>query len=134
VVEDDLAVRQLTVDTLAELGYRVLVAPDGPTAVAALRRDRIDLLFSDVVMPGGMTGIDLARHARDFAPGIRVILTSGYSHEYHRTSDLAREFEFITKPYRPSDLASKVRDVMTLPPGTGPEAIGEDPRQAARRA
>ena len=134
VVEDDIAVRQLTVDTLTELGYGVLVAPDGPTAVAALRRDRVDLLFSDVVMPGGMTGIDLARHARAAVPGIRVILTSGYSHEYHRTADLAREFEFITKPYRPSDLASKVRDVMNLPPATGKDVESDDAVQAARRA
>src|SRR5918912_2738397 len=70
VVEDAPRVRRLAVRRLAGLGYRVLEATDGPGALRLLGADAVDLLFSDMAMPGGMTGADLVRHARERRPGL----------------------------------------------------------------
>src|SRR3954470_22315987 len=79
VVEDDPRVRRLAVRRLAGLGYRVLEAADGPAALGLLGVDAIDLWFSDMAMPGGMTGADLVRRARERRPGLPAVLTSGYA-------------------------------------------------------
>src|SRR6202007_55643 len=79
VVEDDVEVLQVAVETLHALGYEVLTATDGPSALRKLRHGRaIDLLFADVVMPKGMSGIELARQARAINPDLRILLASGY--------------------------------------------------------
>ncbi|MCP4660065.1 MAG: PAS domain S-box protein [bacterium] len=112
VVEDESSVRKLTTALLSSLGYKVLGARDGPTALATLgEAPRVDLLFSDVVMPGGLSGYDVARLARHRHPGLKVILTSGYSAEQIGEQPDA-EYTFITKPYRRLDLARKVREVL----------------------
>ena len=79
VVEDDDDVRAMTAATLEELGYKTVIARDGPEALAALGKgESIDLLFSDYVMPG-MSGAELARAAQEQRPGLKVLLTSGYA-------------------------------------------------------
>jgi signal transduction histidine kinase len=100
VVEDEPAVRAVAVDLLQDAGFAVLAAPDGPTAMALLREGATaDILFSDVVMPGGMTGFDLAREARRLRPEIGVLLASGYAAEALAQHGGAGEFELIGKPY-----------------------------------
>jgi CheY-like chemotaxis protein len=112
VVDDDADVREMTVDMLAELGYRILVAANGPEALAILRRHNdVDLLFSDVVMPEGMSGIELARTARRLRPDTKVLLSSGHPGDT-RSWSARPEFPFIAKPYRPSTLSQKIADVL----------------------
>ena len=120
VVEDDEDVRQVAVDILEHLGYRVLVAENGIEALSILSRDEpIRLLFSDVVMPGGLSGIELAREVRRLHQDVRILLTSGYTTD---TIGSTAEFTFFRKPYRPADLARKISDLL----GEGnPAAPGE---------
>jgi PAS domain S-box-containing protein len=96
LVEDNEHVRDFAADLLEELGYRVLAEEDGDGAMARLAAEPVDLLFSDVVMPG-MSGIDLARRARAQRPDLPVLLASGYSEEV--IEGAAADFEFIRKPY-----------------------------------
>jgi CheY-like chemotaxis protein len=98
VVEDDEKVRQVTVSTLRSLGFAVLEAGDGDEAMATLAAgngEGIDLVFSDVKMPGSLGGADLARRIEAEWPRIKVLLTSGY---VEAEDDLAR-FGIIFKPY-----------------------------------
>jgi PAS domain S-box-containing protein len=112
VVDDDSDVRETTVETLAELGYRILAATNGPDALAILRRDKsVDLLFSDVVMPAGMSGVDLARAAQRLRPDLRILLSSGHPGDT-RAQPIQREFPFIAKPYRPSTLGGRIAEVL----------------------
>jgi signal transduction histidine kinase len=100
VVEDEPAVRGMAVEMLTDAGFSVLSAPDGPTALQLLREGvPADLIFSDVVMPGGMSGVDLARAARMLRPGVGVLLASGYAAEALAKHGGAGEFELVGKPY-----------------------------------
>ena len=100
VVEDEPAVRGVAVEMLTDAGFSVLAAPDGPTALQLLREGvAADIVFSDVVMPGGMSGMDLAREARRLRPGVGVLLASGYAAEALAKHGGAGEFELIGKPY-----------------------------------
>jgi CheY-like chemotaxis protein len=98
-----------SVETLIEsLGYRVLSAGNGPDALEILRQDtRIDLLFTDVFMPGGMYGPKLVAEARRLRPELKVLYTSGYG---DFTPDPG--FERLIKPYWPEHLAAKLRKVL----------------------
>jgi PAS domain S-box-containing protein len=114
VVEDDPEVLDVTVETLRTIGYEVLTAADGPSALAVLRRDpAIDVLFTDVVMPRGINGIELAREAARLRPQLRILLASGYPKtalsDEHGIAD--SEFAFLSKPYRGSELANKLREL-----------------------
>ena len=103
-VEDDDAVRNLTVMRLKTLGYDIHEAPDGAAAIALLESGlKIDLLFSDLVMPGGLSGYDVAKRAREIDPSIRVLLTSGYAEDLVRAQNLG-ELKLLRKPYRLADL------------------------------
>jgi len=118
VVEDDEDVRATTVDNLRELHYRVLEAADGPTALAVLRREaQVDLMFTDVVLPGGMTGAQVAAQARGLRPGLRVLFTTGYARNaiVHQ-GRLDSGVHLLTKPFTFAELASKVRDLLDAPP------------------
>ena len=114
VVEDDADVRQQSVEALGELGYRVLQAADGPTALRLLRREtHVDLLFTDVVLPAGMTGAQVAAEAREIQPGIKVLFTTGYARNaIVHNGRLDPGVQLITKPYSFADLAAKIRDVL----------------------
>jgi PAS domain S-box-containing protein len=114
VVEDDDDVRAYSVDILRELGYRVLEAHDGPSALSLLERQvKVDLLFTDVVLPGGMTGAQVAVQARDMKPELKVLFTTGYARNaivHHGRLDPG--VQLITKPFSMSDLAVRVRDTI----------------------
>lgn len=114
VVEDDPRVRQLTIRRLTAIGYKVLEAGDGPTAIEILERgDPIDLIFTDLIMPGGLSGREVAVRARQLRPGIKVLLTSGYAEELVHGDDLQREqLKVLRKPYQQADLATALRDVL----------------------
>ncbi len=111
-VEDDPAVLAAVVENLADLGYRVLSARDAAEALERLRgAERVDILFSDVVMPGGMNGVQLAAEAARLRPGLRVLLTSGYTGQAlagaHGTT--AADLPVLPKPYRREELAERLR-------------------------
>ena len=116
VVEDEPRVRQVTVQRLETLGYEVLEAESGPAALDRLAdSSAVDLVFTDVVMPGGMTGRDLAEEIRERYPQIKVMLTSGYAEEAGIASDASGDsIVWLRKPYRLADLARKVRDVLDV--------------------
>ncbi|MEO3428080.1 PAS domain S-box protein [Pelagibius sp. CAU 1746] len=113
VVEDSAQVRKVAVDNLRSFGFEVVEAGDGPAALKLLAGDDgIDLLFTDVVMPGGMSGPVLAEKARLLRPGLKVLFTSGYAEaalENGHGSALAGIL--LSKPYRKKDLARKLREV-----------------------
>ncbi len=114
VVEDDAAVREIAIALLEDRGYRVLEAEDGPAALKLLDdHPDIDLLLTDVVMPGGMGGPALAREVLKRRPGIKVLYTSGYTENaiIHR-GVLDEGVEIIGKPYQTDELARKVRRVL----------------------
>jgi PAS domain S-box-containing protein len=96
LVEDNDQVRDFAESLIAELGYRVLSAASGEAALLILESEPVDLLFTDVVMPG-MDGIALARRARDLRPDLPVLLASGYSEQV--ATGGASEFETLAKPY-----------------------------------
>jgi PAS domain S-box-containing protein len=114
VVEDNPAVRQVVVMQLTELGYDVIEAPNSESALAILKRgDAIDLVFTDVVMPGGMSGDALARAAQKLRPGLRVLLTSGFAKTQVEGRAPPEEFKhLLSKPYRKVDLAVKLRTLL----------------------
>ncbi|HEY0490133.1 MAG TPA: response regulator [Telluria sp.] len=113
VVEDDLAVQATAVDMLTQLGYRVLRANNGDAAMHVLQcGERIDMLFTDVVMPGVVRSPDLARLALNLFPEIAVLYTSGYTRNaIVHGGRLDPGVELISKPYRGDDLARKIRHV-----------------------
>jgi two-component system, NtrC family, sensor kinase len=111
VVEDEDAVLSVAVESLMDLGYRVLVARDGLEALAIVKStDRIDILFSDVVMPGGINGAQLAVEARRLRPEIKVLLTSGYTAAaLGKEHGLPPEVPVLSKPYGPEQLSAQLR-------------------------
>ncbi len=118
VVEDDADVRDFVERQLQELGYVVLSAPDGPAARKILETDLpIDLLFTDVVMPGGITGRKLAEEAKQRRPGLRTLFTSGYTeNSIIHQGRLDPGVHLLSKPYKRQDLARKLREVLESPP------------------
>lgn len=114
VVEDDPRVRQLTIKRLKLIGYEVLEASDGPTALEILKKSAsVDLVFTDLIMPGGLSGRDVALRAREIKPEIKVLLTSGYAEELVRGDDLQRAgLKVLRKPYQQADLTAALREVL----------------------
>lgn len=121
VVEDQIDVGDYAQAVLEEFGYRVLRADEGRGALDILDREgSIDLLFTDLIMPGAMNGVLLAREARKRRPRIKVLLTTGYAEaSIERVDARGAEFELISKPYRRTELAAKVRQVIEGPTGVG---------------
>ena len=114
VVEDDALVRNFVTAQLVGLGYKAVSAADGPAALARLQKgERYDLLFTDVVMPGGMNGRQLAQEAERFRPGMKVLYTSGYTDDtiMHR-GRLDPGVLLLQKPYRKGELARMVRKAL----------------------
>jgi len=113
-VEDDPDVLDVAIEMLRGLGYQVFSAPNAVEALAILRRDdaRIDILFTDIVMPKGMDGIELAREARRLRPKLQILLASGYPRDGRdRGEDIADDAVFVMKPYQVSVLAESLREL-----------------------
>ena len=109
LVDDDKSVLETAKETIVDLGYRVLSAQNGQEALQILKGagNNVDLLFSDIVMPGGMNGIQLAQEARRLLPRLKVLLTSGYTADVLRDKhDLSKEFPVLGKPYHREQLAA----------------------------
>ncbi len=121
VVEDNESVREVVVTQLADLGYQVASAPDGPSALRLLSENgAVDLLFTDLVMPNGMSGRQLAAEVRSRAPQIRVLFTSGYAGVSGRAAlDVDADIPLLRKPYKKKDLAGRVREVLDAAPMAG---------------
>ena len=122
MVEDDEDVRTITVQFLETLGYRALTARNGQEALQLTAGMPVDLVVSDIVMPGGMNGVDLARELRKRHPAIRVILASGYAagSEDFQKADGTQEFLVLAKPYQQADIARAVRVALDRGPAPPP--------------
>ena len=120
VVEDEDEIRSLLVELLEESGYTVVAAADSPTALRTLQSDaRIDLLLSDVGLPGGMNGRQLADAARRARPALKVLFLTGYAENAAAWSaELAPGMHVMTKPFDIAALAARVREVI------GAEVVG----------
>lgn len=117
VVEDDPDVRKVATAQLGSLGYAVIEARDAASALDVLRSDRIiDMLFTDVMMPGDLSGLDLGREAQKVRPGLAVLYTSGFTETSLQDQDPGQIADIrdrlIPKPYRLRDLARKVGEVL----------------------
>jgi CheY-like chemotaxis protein len=117
-VEDDANVRQLAVSILTSLGYSTVEADNAKAALQLLdKKPQIALLFSDIVLPGNMDGIDLAREARRRWPDLKILLTSGYTeHALVQDDSLMTGVALIAKPYRKASLASKLSAILGSAP------------------
>jgi PAS domain S-box-containing protein len=117
LVDDNLTLRDVARHHLSGLGYKVGVAKDGPAALVLLRSgEKFDLLFTDVVMPCGMTGFELAEAARRLQPSLRVLFTTGYA---DAVATIGNEVQgarhMLRKPYRRMELAEAIRSVLRAP-------------------
>jgi two-component system CheB/CheR fusion protein len=115
VVEDDEGVRQVTLEMLNELGYVVLEAEDGPSALKVLGKDSdsVNLVLSDVIMPSGMSGVDLANEMKRHYQDIKVLMTSGYPENVIDKDGIdSSGITLLRKPFTMADLAEAVRGAM----------------------
>jgi signal transduction histidine kinase/FixJ family two-component response regulator len=117
VVEDDIQVRQYVVQQLGRLGYAVLQASNGPSALEILKTEpQIDLLFVDVIMPGGMNGFEVADAALQIRPGSRILLVSGFPDiALSRRDNAQQHFALLRKPFEVAELAQALRSVLEAP-------------------
>jgi CheY-like chemotaxis protein len=123
IVEDDAEVRRTSVAMVQDLGHNILIARDAGEALALVKEGNpIDILFTDLVMPGGMSGVDLAKEATALAPALKVMITTGYPGH----ADLLRnDFAVLPKPFTRFDLELMIRsliensaqETVTLAPG-----------------
>jgi CheY-like chemotaxis protein len=114
VVEDSDALRKISVALLHDAGYSTITARNGAEALAILQAgEPIDLVFSDIVMPRGMSGLQLAREATKLRPGLKVLLTTGFPQD-----SATREFAVLPKPFTEAELTRAVRTAME--PETAP--------------
>jgi two-component system CheB/CheR fusion protein len=114
VVEDDPRVRRLTVTRLEDLGYQTLAVENGPAALEVLRsNDGINLVLSDIVMPGAMTGFDVADQALAINPALKILLATGYASGGETTVGEAKHrHPLLRKPYSLRDLAQALRNLL----------------------
>ena len=114
VVDDDDEVRRVVVGILEHLGYKVIAAQSGRVALEILKRENsnIQLIFADLIMMAGMSGVDLAKQAQAYSPDLKILFTSGYTENSIPDYQLTEGQELIGKPYRKEDLAKKIRQVL----------------------
>ncbi|MGL4636142.1 MAG: PAS domain S-box protein [Beijerinckiaceae bacterium] len=113
VVEDNPDVRDVTIQRLEKLGYQILSCDSGPAAVEQLKTNpQFDLVFSDIMMAGGMSGYDLAEWVSKNLPLTKVLLTSGFSEEFlKRNAHGSNALKVLRKPYANGDLANALHDI-----------------------
>jgi PAS domain S-box-containing protein len=116
LVEDQPELREMIEASLSEFGYRVLTAADGVEAKRLLADGRdVDLLLTDIVMPNGVSGLDLATEARRRRPGLKIVLVSGYSRDAQiRPGSREDGFLFLEKPFRQAQLAETIAAALAL--------------------
>lgn len=125
LAEDDNQVREVAAELLRDAGFRVITASDGREALALLRRgEPVDMLFADVVMPGGVSGFDLGLEARRLRPGMPILLTSGYAGM--AAAPEARDFEVLPKPYEREALVARLTTMLGAP-GQASKGLGRIP-------
>jgi CheY-like chemotaxis protein len=116
IVEDDKTLRRATVELFKALGYETVTAEDGVAALSILEAEpSINFLFTDVVMPKGVNGVELIEKARDLRPDIKALLASGYPFEKIDTHGVIDESSFISKPYRTAQLMEKLEGLQYSP-------------------
>jgi CheY-like chemotaxis protein len=113
VVDDNEDLLEVTSAMLTTFGYEVARASNGAEAIKILEQgEEFELLFSDIVMPNGMSGVELAREVRRRNKDIKVLLTSGYAGGVLEQSRAVHEFPIIDKPFRLPDLARRMRSLL----------------------
>jgi CheY-like chemotaxis protein len=114
IVDDEPSVRMLVGEVLAELGYKAIESADGASAIQVLRSDaRIDLLVTDVGLPGGMNGRQLADFARTVRPDLKVLFITGYAEKsVMSAAGLDRGMAILTKPFVMEGLAKAIRELL----------------------
>ena len=113
VVEDNEDILEVASTMLTEFGYLVRTAANGAEAIRLLRDgEEFDLLFSDIVMPNGVSGVEVAREARRLNKGVKILLTSGYAGDVLERHQAVDEFPIIGKPFRRAELAQRVRSIL----------------------
>lgn len=113
VVEDDDGIRDVTSEVLRDSGLQVITAANGPSALEVLRGPtRVDALFSDVVLPGGASGVELARAAHTFRPSLPVLLTSGYGGPALSRYAADGDYEVLAKPYTRAVLLERIGQML----------------------
>jgi two-component system, chemotaxis family, CheB/CheR fusion protein len=115
LVDDNEGVRELTITRLEVLGYNVIVAESGAQAIEALRANEdIDLVLSDVIMPGGISGFDVAEQARAIRPDVKILLNTGYADgaQAAASSEAGVSYKTLHKPYKLADLATALRELL----------------------
>ena len=121
VVEDEVLIRLAIADYLRECGYKVLEAAHAAEAVAVLEAPNVsvDIVFSDVEMPGEMDGFGLARWIRAHQPHVRVILTSSVERSADIAATLCEAGPLLAKPYEPQGVVDRIRQLIARSNGTG---------------
>ncbi|TQX85781.1 MULTISPECIES: PAS domain-containing sensor histidine kinase [unclassified Rhizobium] len=113
VAEDDPRVRRIVVARLEEAGYRVLEAANGPDALTLFEKTPdIALILTDIAMPGGMTGDELAERARLLRPDVRILFTSGYASPQIAEGEMSNDASWLKKPYTARELAVRLRELL----------------------
>ena len=113
MVDDNEDLLNVTSTMLSTFGYQVSCAHNGAEALRTLQSDQpFELLFSDIVMPNGMNGIELAREAKRLRKDIKILLTSGYAEGVLQRNKAVGEFSIIDKPFSLADLARRVRSTL----------------------
>jgi CheY-like chemotaxis protein len=122
LVDDNPAVRKTASRQLIDLGHRVVEAEDATGALAILAQgEKIDLLFSDIIMPGGLSGFDLAAKAEKLYPSLKVLLVTGFAEAAVKTraaqngANGGAEIQLLNKPYRRQELAQRIRELLDAP-------------------
>jgi CheY-like chemotaxis protein len=113
VVEDDADVMNTAAECLRDCGFEVLTAADGDQGLAILRSARrVDILFSDIAMPGSLNGVQLAREGVAIWPDLKVLLTSGYAGSLLQDRGFSEDWPLLNKPYRRDDLLRRLETLM----------------------
>ena len=116
IVEDDAGLRDIAIEIVSSLGYKVEAAPDGPSALAILDEGvPIDVLLTDVVLPGGMNGVALATAALQRRPSLHVLYTSGYTENaILHNGVIDGSVKLLDKPYRRKDIAQRLQQALEV--------------------
>jgi CheY-like chemotaxis protein len=113
VVEDEVLVRMVIADYLRECGYRVIEAGSAVEAITVLQSpEPVDIVFSDIQMPGEMDGFGLARWVRQNQPGLKVLLTSGNARAATAAGDLCEHGPLERKPYHPQTILARIQRLL----------------------